>query len=103
MNLRGSPDLSDGDAEAPLPRRDLPVPARRIGVVVWCSFLAAGGGTMVLFAFLDPSAFSRGEVPEWWMSRPAVYALGFFFFWLIAACSAALAVYVARSSDGSVS
>jgi hypothetical protein len=96
MNLGHRQDLREGDAEG-VTRRELPARARTVGVVVWCSFLAASGATMVLFAFLDPSALGRGEVPEWWMSRHTVYALGFFFFWLIAACSAALATYMART------
>jgi hypothetical protein len=85
--------------------RDLPQRARTIGVVMWCSFLAAAGGTTVLFAFLDPSAFQRGIVPAWWADRHTVYALGFFLFWLVAACSAALTIYMAHTdratSDGS--
>ena len=64
--------------------------ARTLGVVVWCSFLAASGATMVLFAFFDP------EMP-WLGDRRTTYALGFFFFWAVAACSAALTMYMART------
>jgi hypothetical protein len=57
---------------------------------VWCSFLAACGASVVLFAFLDPVMLWSGD-------RRAAYALGFFFFWAVAACSAALAMYMART------
>jgi hypothetical protein len=86
------------------PPRELPPRARTVGVVIWCSFLAAAGGTTVLFAFLDPGAFQQGVVPDWWSSRRAVYALGFFLLWLVAACAAALTIYMAHTdrpaSDG---
>jgi len=78
-------------------RRELSPSARTVGVVAWCSFLAAAGATTLMFAVLDPSAFQKGEVPEWWTNRHTVYALGFFFFWLVAACSAALALYMAHT------
>jgi hypothetical protein len=85
-------------------RRELPPRGRTVGVVIWCSFLAAAAGTMLLFAFLDPDAFQRGILPEWWVDRHTVYALGFFFFWLVAASSAALTIYMAHTdrhtSDG---
>ena len=87
------------------PAHELTPRARTVGVVVWCSFLAAAGATTLLFAFLDPAGFQHGDVPAWWTSRHTVYAAGFFFFWLVAACSAALTIYMAhtdrRQSDGS--
>ncbi len=63
----------------------------------WCGalFLAASGATMILFAFLDLSTVELGATPPWWTTRHAVYALGFF--WLTAACSAALAIYMAHT------
>lgn len=70
---------------------ELPPHARTLGVVAWCSFLVAGAATMVLFAFLDPA------VLPWLLTRHAVYALGFFFFWMVAALAAALAIYMART------
>jgi hypothetical protein len=70
---------------------------RTVGVVAWCSFLAAAGATTVLFAFLDPAALQEGDAPSWWTNRHTVYAIGFFFCWLVAACSAALTIYMAHT------
>lgn len=74
---------------------DLSTRARRIGVVVWCSFLSACGATMLLFAFFDPDLLYQAA-PWWCGGRLTAYAVGFFFLWVIAACSAALAIYVAQ-------
>ncbi|MEJ1961656.1 MAG: hypothetical protein WDO56_08980 [Gammaproteobacteria bacterium] len=89
----GAPPPRDPEREA----AELSPRARTIGVVVWCSFLAAAVGTMLLFAFLDPGAVQHGALPSWWTDRHTVYALGFFFFWLIGACSAALTIYMAHT------
>ncbi len=64
--------------------------ARSVGVVVWCSFLTACGATAVLFAFVDPDLL-------WHVESLTIYALGFFFFWAVAAVSAALASYMAST------
>lgn len=88
---------ADAVSDTPPPEHELTPRARTIGVVTWCSFLAAAGATTVLFAFLDPSAFQNGDVPHWWTNRRTVYALGFFFFWLVAASSAALTIYMAHT------
>jgi hypothetical protein len=100
MNSRTQPH----DADKESPARELTPRARTVGVVIWCSFLAAAAGTMVLFALVDPSAVEPGITPPWWTTRHTVYALGFFFFWIVAAASAALAIYMAhteRPPDGS--
>lgn len=70
--------------------------ARTIGVIGWCSFLAAAGATMVCFAFVDPEALRGGDSPQWWADRMTIYALGFFLFWLTGAAASALALYLAR-------
>ena len=112
--MSAATDTTTGDASPPAhgptpvpqfePAHELTPRARTVGVVVWCSFLAAAAGTTLLFAFLDPAELQRGDVPTWWANRHAVYAVGFFFFWLVAACSAALTIYMAhtdrRQSDG---
>lgn len=69
---------------------DLSPRARTVGVVVWCSFLAACGATAILFALFDPVMLWQGG------DRRTTYALGFFFFWAVAAISAALSTYMAR-------
>jgi hypothetical protein len=86
---------------APEGTRELAPRSRAIGVVAWCSFLAAGLGTMFCFAFLDPVALRECNVPDWWSNRLHVYALGFFFFWFVAAVAAAVAVFLVRSERGS--
>ena len=91
---------SEGDDTA---SGDIPPRAQTIGVVAWCSFLAAGVGTTLLFAFLDPAAVALGDVPRWWTGRHTVYAIGFFFLWAISAIAATLAIYMAhtdRSDNG---
>jgi hypothetical protein len=70
---------------------------RAAGVVAWSAFLAAAVATMVCFAFIDPDAFSRGEPPSWWSSRLRVYAIGFFFFWLVGLLAASLSWCLARA------
>jgi hypothetical protein len=80
-------------SEAP---RELGLAGRALGVVVWSSFLAASLATMVCFALLDPQAIAACETPAWWNGRLRVYAVGFFFFWLIGLVAAALCWQLAR-------
>jgi hypothetical protein len=75
-------------------RDDLSRRAQLIGIVGWCSFLTAGAFTTVLFAFLDPMELAPNVA--WWSGRPAVYTVGFFFLWVLAATSSTLAVYLSR-------
>ena len=79
---------------------DLPPRARDAGVVTWCSFLAASLGTAATFAFLDPARIPLDAVPLFWQSRSAIYAVGFFLLWAIAALSAFLTLYMVRSEHG---
>ena len=84
-------------AAAEKPTAELTTRSRSIALVGWCSFLAASVATMFCFAFLDPLAVHDCEVPDWWSTRLHVYAVGFFFFWLIAVIAAGLAVYMTRT------
>jgi hypothetical protein len=52
---------------------------------------------MVVFAFVDPAAMEIADAPDWIRDRLTVYALGFFFLWLVAASAAALAIYMAHT------
>jgi hypothetical protein len=71
--------------------------AARIAVIIgWSAFLAAAVATMICFAFVDPDALAAGAPPVWWGSRMHVYALGFFFFWLVGMAAAALSWSLAR-------
>jgi hypothetical protein len=73
---------------------------RDVLVVGWCSFLAAAVATMVFFAFVDPLALADIAEPPLPVDRMGGYALGFFFFWLLAAASATLTVYLIRTRHG---
>ena len=77
---------------------DLGSRARATGAVIWSSFLAAALATMLCFAFVDPLAVAQGETPPWWTSRLHVYAVGFFFFWLVGFVAATLSWFLARTS-----
>jgi len=66
--------------------------------MLWSAFLAAALATMSCFAFLDPMALAVGEPPSWWGSRPHVYAVGFFFFWLVGLVAALLAWFLAHGA-----
>ncbi len=80
---------------------DLTPRGRSIAVAAWSGFLAAAFGTMVCFAFVDPDALRDGLPPAWWTDRLRVYAIGFFFLFLVSACAAALAVYLVRTEHSS--
>ena len=73
-----------------MPDTELGARGRAFGVIVWSAFLAAALATMLCFALLDPLAISAGETPTWWTGRLRVYAIGFFFFWLVGLVAAAL-------------
>jgi hypothetical protein len=76
--------------------RELPPRVRVAALVAWCSFLVASVATMICFAYVDPeSALASGMAPSWW-SRRAVYAAGFFGFWLSCAGASALTLFMAR-------
>jgi hypothetical protein len=70
-----------------------------VGLVSWCSFLAAGVASMLFFAAVDPQLL-RDAGPRIFdnLSREAGYALGFFFCWALAASAAGLSVYMVRST-----
>jgi hypothetical protein len=78
--------------------RELGHRARSIATISWSAFLAAALATMLCFAFLDPEALRDGNPPAWWSNRLRVYALGFFFFWLIGLVSAALCWQLSRGT-----
>lgn len=72
--------------------------ARSIAAIFWSAFLAAALATMLCFAFIDPEALRDGNPPGWWGTRLHVYAVGFFFFWLIGMVSAALCWQLSRGA-----
>ncbi|MEP7242062.1 MAG: hypothetical protein ABI885_00090 [Gammaproteobacteria bacterium] len=97
MSSPANTEPTGAPAGLPPPVRELTPRGRTIGVVIWCSFLAAAGGTTLTFALFDPGAIQGGELPSWWIDRRTVYALGFFCLWLVAAISAALTIYMAHT------
>lgn len=87
------PDRQPSDGE------DRPDRAMDVGRVLWPSFLAACGASVLFFAAVDP-ALLRGAGPRLFanLDREAGYALGFFFFWAIGALASTLSVFLIRSS-----
>lgn len=63
--------------------------------ILWPSFLAACAGELLFFALVDPD-----ELVLVWrvisLSRTAIYSIGFFFFWSVAALSSGLTWLLAR-------
>jgi hypothetical protein len=70
---------------------------QRLMWIAWPAFLVAGLVEMVVFAFVDPQQLHglNGEPLE--LSRPAVYTLAFFAFWIATMASSALTTLLARS------
>lgn len=87
----------DEDIEAP-PPKPWGSRAQVVAAVLWSSFLAACLATMLFFAFVDPGLIHEVTTPEFEMTRMTGYGVGFFFFWLVAAISSAVSVYLIRTS-----
>jgi len=80
-----------------------PASARRqlmldAAIVVWTSFLSGALASLLFFAAVDPLLL-RDAGPRLFdnLSREAGYALGFFFFWAVAAIAGALSVFLIRT------
>lgn len=67
------------------------------GVVIWVSFLAACGGTFVLFAVLDPYEMQDDWVLGWDTSVRLIYGLGFFFLFTVALIASRLTAWMIRT------
>lgn len=70
---------------------------RSLMLILWPSFLMAGVASAFVFALIDPldvAVFGYFR-PE----RDVLYAVGFFFFWLIAALSSLLTLYMSPSQQ----
>jgi hypothetical protein len=70
-----------------------------IALVLWPSFMGAGVASLLFFAAVDPQLL-RDAGPRIFdnLNRDAGYALGFFFFWAIAALASGLSVYMIRTA-----
>jgi len=73
-----------------------------LGLVLWPAFLSAGVGSVFFFAVVDPELL-RDAGPRVFvsMNREEGYAIGFFFFWGIAAIASAMSLFLTlrRSPD----
>lgn len=69
-----------------------------VATVIWISFLAAAVATMFFFAIFDPSDLAHTLDPELEISRNAGYAIGFFFFWAIAAGCSGVTAWLVRTA-----
>ena len=94
MDASGDQQQSDDGPELhELSRRQ-----RDCAVAGWSSFLIAAIGSMVLFAFVDPMTLVEVTEPPLPVERMTGYAIGFFFIWILTAASAALTLYLLRTS-----
>lgn len=73
-----------------------------LGVLLWCSFLAACAATMFFFAYFDPPLLAADDSPPPWLAdRRTGYAVGFFFFWAICTIASFLTAYLIDTRSGS--
>jgi len=71
-----------------------------VAIVLWPSFLVASFATMVCFAFIDPVLIGNDDYPPpGFTTRMSGYAVGFFFFWLVASLSSLLTLYLVRTAQ----
>jgi hypothetical protein len=82
------------------PPRPWSARAQVLAAVLWPSLLAASFATMLFFAAIDPESLHDGSAANVETSRMTAYGITFFFFWLVAALSSAVSVYLVRSSPG---
>ncbi|MBS0377754.1 MAG: hypothetical protein JSS29_04650 [Proteobacteria bacterium] len=70
-----------------------------LGLILWPSFLAACGASLLFFAAVDPLLL-REAGPRLFagIERDSGYAIGFFFFWAVAAGASTLSVYLMRTA-----
>lgn len=69
-----------------------------VAIVLWPSFLVAAAATMFFFAVFDPPVIGEGTpLHDLLVRREVGYAFGFFVFWVLAAASSSLTLYLART------
>lgn len=70
---------------------------KRLIWILWPSFIVGGIAETVFFTLIDPQElYLFGEPVHW--SRMAVYSVGFFMFWGIAAASSAFTCFLQRTA-----
>ena len=71
---------------------------RRAMFILWPSFVVGGIGEVLFFTVFDPKElYLFGEPSS--LSRLAVYSIGFFLCWALAAASSAFTCFLQRSAD----
>jgi len=70
---------------------------RKFGLVLWPSFLVACVMEMVFFTLFDPIEMHLLGNPLA-MGRQAVYSIGSFCFWIMAAAASTLTIYLASTT-----
>jgi hypothetical protein len=65
--------------------------------ILWPSFIVAGIAEGIFFTLFDPTDLTLLDAPIQ-ASRTAVYSIGFFAFWALAAASSALTCFFQRTS-----
>lgn len=92
----GRPEPNDGPAVPGRWNRR----RRDWAVSLWVAFLAACGGTFVLFALVDPERFGQAWVMGWETDLRLTYGLGFFFLYFVALAAACLTAWMIRTGPG---
>lgn len=65
--------------------------------IFWPSFIVAIAAEATFFTFIDPgNLYLFDEAPQY--SRTAIYSVGFFCFWLFAAVSSALTIFLQKGA-----
>lgn len=70
---------------------------KRLIWILWPSFIVGGIAETVFFTLIDPQELYLFGDPVHW-SRTAVYSVGFFMFWGIAAASSAFTCFLQRTA-----
>jgi hypothetical protein len=66
-------------------------------LILWPSFIVGGIAEGVFFTLIDPQElYLLGEPIHW--SATAVYSVGFFLFWAVAAASSAFTCFLQRTA-----
>ena len=70
---------------------------KRLMWILWPSFIVGGIAEGMFFTLIDPQElYLLGEPIHW--SATAVYSVGFFLFWAVAAASSAFTCFLQRTA-----
>jgi len=70
---------------------------KRLMWILWPSFIVGGIAEGVFFTLIDPQELHLLGEPIHW-SATAVYSVGFFLFWAVAAASSAFTCFLQRTA-----